>query len=177
MILYWEYSLPAGDSTVRCPYCKEDRDKVIDSRSSDGGRVIRRRRECLACQRRFTTYERIGENVKLNVIKKDGTRVPYDRYKVISGLQKACYKRAISAERIQEIADKIEEDIFRSFDKEVASGYIGERAMRHLRRIDKVAYIRFASVYREFTDADALLDEVSQAFSESDNPEQPGLFL
>jgi len=161
---------------VRCPYCKEDRDKVIDSRSSDGGRVIRRRRECLACRRRFTTYERIGESVKLSVIKKDGVRVPYDRYKVIAGLQKACYKRPVSVEQIQDIADKIEEDIFRNFDKEVASDYIGERAMRHLRHIDKVAYIRFASVYREFTDADALLDEVSQAFSELDTPEQPGLF-
>jgi transcriptional repressor NrdR len=165
-----------GSSAVRCPYCKEDRDKVIDSRSSDGGRVIRRRRECLACERRFTTYERIGESVKLSVIKKDGTRVPYDRYKVISGLQKACYKRPISAEKIQEITDKIEEDIFRNFDKEVASDYIGERAMRHLRHVDKVAYIRFASVYRDFTDADALLDEVNQAFSEPDTPEQPGLF-
>lgn len=161
---------------MRCPYCKEDRDKVIDSRSSDGGRVIRRRRECLACERRFTTYERIGESVKLSVIKKDGTRVPYDRYKVISGLQKSCYKRPVSAEKIQEIADRIEEDIFRNFDKEVASDYIGERAMRHLRHVDKVAYIRFASVYREFTDADALLDEVSQAFSEADTAEQPGLF-
>ena len=161
---------------MRCPYCKEDQDKVIDSRSSDGGRVIRRRRECLTCRRRFTTYERIGESIKLSVIKKDGTRVPYDRYKVIAGLQKACYKRPISVEQIQDITDKIEEDIFRNFDKEVASDYIGERAMRHLRQIDKVAYIRFASVYRDFTDADALLDEVNQAFSESDLPEQPGLF-
>ena len=91
-------------------------------------------------------------------------------------MQKACYKRPVSAEKIQEITDKIEEDIFRNFDKEVASEYIGERAMRHLRHLDKVAYIRFASVYREFTDANALLDEVNQAFSEPDTPEQPGLF-
>lgn len=161
---------------MRCPYCKEDSDKVIDSRSSDGGRVIRRRRECLACQRRFTTYEKIGESVKLSVIKKDGTRVPYDRYKIIAGLQKACYKRPVSAEKIQEVADRIEEDIFRNFDKEVASEYIGERAMRHLRNVDKVAYIRFASVYREFTDANALLDEVNQAISEPDTNDAPGLF-
>jgi transcriptional repressor NrdR len=162
---------------VRCPYCKEDQDKVIDSRSSEGGRIIRRRRHCLACNRRFTTYEKIGENVKLSVIKKDGTRVPYDRAKIISGLQKACYKRPVPAEKIQEIADKIEEDIFRSFDKEVSSHFIGESAMRNLRGADKVAYIRFASVYRDFHDAGALIDEVRQAILEPDTAaDQPDLF-
>jgi len=161
---------------VRCPYCKEDKDKVIDSRSSDGGRIIRRRRHCLVCKRRFTTYEKIGESVKLSVIKKDGTRVPYERSKVISGLQKACYKRPVSAEKIQEIADIIEEDIFRNFDKEVSSRFLGECAMRHLRSVDKVAYISFASVYRDFTDAGALIDEVRQAILEPDIPEQPSLF-
>ena len=90
---------------VRCPFCKEDQDKVIDSRSSEGGRVIRRRRECLVCSRRFTTYEKVGESFKLAVIKKDGSRVPYDREKVILGLQKACYKRPVPADRIQDIAD------------------------------------------------------------------------
>jgi transcriptional repressor NrdR len=161
---------------MRCPYCKEDKDKVIDSRSSEGGRIIRRRRHCLACSRRFTTYEKIGESVKLSVIKKDGARVPYDRGKVIAGLQKACYKRAVPAEKIQEIADKIEEDIFHSFDKEVSSRFVGEAAMRHLRSVDKVAYIRFASVYREFTDAGALIDEVRQAILEPESPSQPDLF-
>jgi transcriptional repressor NrdR len=161
---------------VRCPYCKEDKDKVIDSRSSEGGRIIRRRRHCLACSRRFTTYEKIGESVKLSVIKKDGARLPYDRGKVIAGLQKACYKRAVAAEKIQEIADKIEEDIFHNFDKEVSSHFIGEAAMRHLRSADKVAYIRFASVYREFTDAGALIDEVRQAILEPESPGEPDLF-
>jgi transcriptional repressor NrdR len=161
---------------MRCPYCKEDKDKVIDSRSSEGGRIIRRRRHCLACSRRFTTYEKIGESVKLSVIKKDGTRVPYDRGKVVTGLQKACYKRAVPAEKIQEIADKIEEDVFRNFDKEVSSQFVGESAMRHLRSVDKVAYIRFASVYRDFTDAGALIDEVRQAILESDASTQPDLF-
>lgn len=161
---------------MRCPFCKEDRDKVIDSRSSEGGRVIRRRRHCLACDRRFTTYEKIGESFKLNVIKKDGTRIPYEREKILAGLQKACYKRPVSAEKIQDIADKIEEDIFKHFDKEVTSLFLGEQAMRHLRKVDKVAYIRFASVYRDFTDADALLDEVSQVISEADLGDQPGLF-
>jgi transcriptional repressor NrdR len=161
---------------VRCPFCKEDNDKVIDSRSSEGGRVIRRRRECLGCERRFTTYEKIGESFKLNVIKKDGTRIPYDREKVIAGLQKACYKRPVSAEKIQDIADRIEEEIFRHTDKEVTSQFIGEKAMTFLRKVDNVAYIRFASVYRDFTDADDLLDEVSQAISQQESGDQPKLF-
>ena len=161
---------------MRCPFCKEDNDKVIDSRSSEGGRIIRRRRECIECSRRFTTYEKIGESFKLNVIKKDGTRVPYDRDKLIAGLQKACYKRPVSAEKIQEVADRIEEEIFRNYDKEVSALFVGEQAMRFLRKVDKVAYIRFASVYRDFTDAGDLLDEVSQAIAESDTTDQPNLF-
>lgn len=161
---------------MRCPYCKDDDDKVIDSRSSEGGRVIRRRRQCLKCDRRFTTYEKIGESFKLNVVKKDGTRMPYDRYKMITGLQKACYKRPVSAEKIQEIADHIEEEIFRQFDREVSSLFIGEQAMKYLRIVDKVAYIRFASVYRDFTDADDLLDEVSHYIAQQDNADQPDLF-
>lgn len=161
---------------MRCPFCKEDNDKVIDSRSSEGGRIIRRRRECQGCQRRFTTYEKIGEAFKLNVVKKDGTRVPYERDKLIAGLQKACYKRPVSAEKIQDIADGIEEEIFRNYDKEVSALFLGEQAMRFLRRVDKVAYIRFASVYRDFTDAGDLLDEVSQALGEQDIADQPNLF-
>ena len=161
---------------MRCPFCKEDNDKVIDSRSSEAGRVIRRRRECLNCKRRFTTYEKIGESFKLNVIKKDGTRIPYDREKVIAGLQKACYKRPVSAEKIQDIADRIEEEIFRHFDKEVTSQFIGEKAMAFLRKADNVAYIRFASVYRQFRDAGELIDEISKAIQDSDSTEQLKLF-
>ncbi len=161
---------------MRCPFCKEDNDKVIDSRSSEGGRIIRRRRECIECSRRFTTYEKIGESFKLNVVKKDGTRVPYDRDKLIAGLQKACYKRPVSAEKIQEVADRIEEEIFRNYDKEVSALFVGEQAMRFLRQVDKVAYIRFASVYRDFNDAGELLDEVSQAIAEADTTDQPNLF-
>jgi transcriptional repressor NrdR len=161
---------------VRCPFCKEDRDKVVDSRSSEAGRVIRRRRQCLVCGRRFTTYEKVGESFKLYVVKKDDLRVPYDRDKVIVGLQKACYKRPVSAEQIQQIADKVEEDIFRNFDKEVSSAFIGESVMRHLRAMDKVAYIRFASVYRDFKDADELIDEVSQVIAETEHTGQPRLF-
>jgi transcriptional repressor NrdR len=161
---------------VRCPFCKEDRDKVIDSRSSDGGRIIRRRRQCLACRKRFTTYEKTSDSFKMYVIKKDSSRVPYDREKIIAGLQKACYKRPVSAEQIRQIADKVEEDIFRNFDKEVTSSFIGENVIRHLRDVDKVAYIRFASVYRDFKDAGELIEEVSQVISQSDLAGQSKLF-
>lgn len=161
---------------MKCPYCKENKDKVIDSRSSEAGRIIRRRRQCLVCRRRFTTYEKVGESFKLSVIKKDNSRVPYDREKVISGLQKSCYKRPVSAEQIQQIADKIEEDIFRHSDREVDSKFIGESAMKHLRSVDKVAYIRFASVYRQFDDAGDLIEEVTQAISQPDDATQPKLF-
>ena len=161
---------------MRCPFCKEDNDKVIDSRSSDAGRVIRRRRQCLACERRFTTYEKTGDSIKLHVVKKDKSRVPYDRDKIIIGLQKACYKRPVSAEQIQQIADKTEEDVFRRFDREVSSAFIGECVMKHLREVDKVAYIRFASVYREFKDAGELIDEVTRAIQETDPADQLKLF-
>lgn len=161
---------------MRCPYCKEDKDKVVDSRSSDSGRVIRRRRQCLLCKRRFTTYEKIGESFKLYVVKKDNSRVPYDREKVVGGLQKACYKRQVSAEQIQEIADKVEEDIFKQFDKEVESGFIGDSVMSHLSEVDKVAYIRFASVYRDFKDGGDLIDEVSEVFKHFDEKGQHRLF-
>ena len=161
---------------MRCPFCKENNDKVVDSRSSEGGRVIRRRRNCLVCKKRFTTYEKIGESFKLNVVKKDSSRVPYDRDKVVAGLQKACYKRPVSADQVQEIADHVEEDIFRNNDKEVTSQFIGESVMKHLRAVDKVAYIRFASVYREFTDAGEFIEEVSQAIQEPHHLDQPELF-
>lgn len=161
---------------MRCPFCKEDRDKVIDSRSSDGGRVIRRRRQCLVCSRRFTTYEKIGEGFKLYVVKKDDSRVPYDRGKIVGGLQKACYKRPVSAEQIRRIADRAEEMIFRNFDKEVSSSFIGESVMKQLRKVDKVAYIRFASVYRDFRDAGELIKEVSEAITEVEPGAGPMLF-
>jgi len=128
------------------------------------------------CKRRFTTYERIGESFKLYVVKKDKSRVPYDRDKVIGGLQKACYKRPVSAEQIQQIADKAEESIFQNFDKEVSSAFIGESIMKYLRMVDKVAYIRFASVYRDFSDAGEFIEEVSQVIQETESIGQPMLF-
>jgi len=138
--------------------------------------VIRRRRQCLICKRRFTTYEKTGESFKLYVIKKDKSRVPYDRDKIIGGLQKSCYKRPVLVEQIQQITDKVEEDIFRNYDKEVLSAFIGESVMKHLRRVDKVAYIRFASVYRDFRDAGELIDEVSRVIKETEPMEQLKLF-
>ncbi|MHC4691460.1 MAG: transcriptional regulator NrdR [Planctomycetota bacterium] len=161
---------------MRCPFCKEDRDKVVDSRSSDGGRIIRRRRQCLMCKKRFTTYEKIGESFKLYVVKKDSSRVPYDREKIIAGLQKACYKRPVSAEQILQIAEKTEESIFQKFDKEVSSVFIGESVIKNLSAVDKVAYIRFASVYRDFSDAGELIEEVSHVIAEQKPVEQPTLF-
>jgi transcriptional repressor NrdR len=161
---------------VRCPFCKENKDRVVDSRSSDAGRIIRRRRQCLACKKRFTTYEKIGESFKLYVVKKDNSRVPFSRDKIIAGLQKACYKRPISVEQIQQITDKVEEDIFKNFDKEVSSAFIGESVMRRLRSVDKVAYIRFASVYRDFEDAGELIEEVTEAIRRTEQIGQPKLF-
>ena len=110
------------------------------------------------------------------MVKKDNSRVPYNRDKIIAGLQKACYKRPVSAEQVQQIADKVEEDIFKNFDKEVSSAYIGESVMKHLRTVDKVAYIRFASVYRDFEDAGELIEEVSEAIRQTEYIGQPKLF-
>ncbi len=161
---------------MRCPFCKEDRDRVVDSRSSDAGRIIRRRRQCLICKKRFTTYEKIGDSFKLYVIKKDSSRVPYDKEKIIAGLQKACYKRPVSAEQILQIAEKAEKSIFQKFDKEVSSVFIGESVIKNLSAVDKVAYIRFASVYRDFSDAGELIEEVSHVIAEAKPIEQPTLF-
>ena len=145
---------------MRCPYCKSDRkDRVVDSRSSGDDRVIRRRRECLECGRRFTTYERI-EETPLRVIKKGNERVPFDRSKIHSGLLKACEKRPISPEVLEEITDRIESGIHESFDREVTSSHIGEQVMEELRNLDQVAYVRFASVYREFRDINEFMDEL-----------------
>ncbi len=164
---------------MRCPFCDADNDKVIDSRSADGSKVVRRRRECVACGRRFTTYERIEEAVKLMVIKKDGTRVPYDKQKILSGIQKACYKRPVPAERIQRLLDSVEEYLFHHYEREVESQAIGEAVSHRLKALDQIAYVRFASVYKNFRDVEDFLEEVreaKQAARQSGGPEQPELF-
>ncbi len=143
-----------------CPYCEADDDKVVDSRASDGGRSIRRRRQCLRCGKRFTTYEHVEAPRRLMVIKKDGSRVPYDRAKITDGLEKAAYKRPISAEEISRLVDAVEEELFKRHDKEVASIEIGRLVAEHLKLLDHIAYVRFASVYKQFRDLDDFLDEV-----------------
>lgn len=162
---------------MQCPFCGQDKDKVIDSRSSEGGRVVRRRRHCLACQRRFTTYERVEESIRLTVIKKDGSREPYQREKLLSGLEKCCYKRAVSSEQIRSIVESAEEEIFRNFDKEVPSSFIGDAVAARLREVDKIAYVRYASVYREFADVGELITEAQEAEQYPRvGPEQKELF-
>ena len=163
---------------MRCPFCKENDDKVIDSRASDEARTIRRRRQCLKCSRRFTTYERIEETVKLSVIKRDGTRVPYDREKMAEGIQRAAYKRPISSERIEQVVDEVEEYLVTNFEREVSSQTIGERISAVLRRVDRVAYIRFASVYRQFEDVGDFIEEAKDVIERSaeDIPGQQDLF-
>lgn len=145
-----------------CPFCSADHDKVIDSRSSDAGRIIRRRRECLACGRRFTTYERIEEMVKLAVVKRDGSRVPYNRQKILAGLEAACYKRPVPVEQLTRAVEEIEEILFKSYDKEVDSRDIGRIASDKLREIDQIAYVRFASIYKQFRAPEDFLEEVRE---------------
>ena len=133
-----------------CPYCNTDNDKVIDSRASDAGKVIRRRRECLGCARRFSTYERVEQTHKLMVVKRDGTHQPFSRDNVVAGVQAACGKRPIPEEAKQKLVDLVEEELHREFDREVESRVVGERVMARLRDLDEVAYIRFASEYYQF---------------------------
>ncbi|OQA00667.1 MAG: Transcriptional repressor NrdR [Planctomycetes bacterium ADurb.Bin412] len=162
---------------MRCPFCKEDQDKVIDSRSSEGGRIIRRRRQCLVCKRRFTTYERVEDAVKLTVVKKDGSRVPYNRQRIIAGVQKACYKRPISMQQIENLAEEVEEEIFRRQGQEVSSRFIGEQTMTRLKVLDQVAYVRFASVYRDFQDLGQFIEEVNEVMDRKEPaPGQKKLF-
>lgn len=150
---------------MRCPFCREDNDRVIDSRTSEDGVAIRRRRECLSCKRRFTTYERIAE-MPLKIIKKDGVREPFDREKIRRGLDKACWKRPVPAERIEGVVTAVEAEILAEFDTEVESQHVGEIVMRHLRSVDQVAYVRFASVYRDFEDVADFVDELQPMLRE-----------
>ena len=143
---------------MMCPFCRHDETKVIDSRTSQDF-AIRRRRECLRCERRFTTYEKIEES-PLKVIKKDGSRVPFEREKIRAGLEKACYKRPIAADAIEQIIADIEADLYENYEREVPSRAIGEKVMDALRNIDHVAFVRFASVYREFQDVNDFVEEL-----------------
>jgi transcriptional repressor NrdR len=154
---------------MKCPYCRDDNDKVVDTDAIEGGSIIRRRRHCLACDRRFSTYERIEQH-PLKVVKKDGRRVPFDRERIRVGLEKACEKRPVSAETIDQLVSEVEGDLYRNMDREVATDYIGELVMQKLRKLDPVAYVRFASVYREFKDASDFVEEVEPLLGKSRPP-------
>lgn len=145
---------------MKCPYCGDLDNRVIDSRLSQGGEVTRRRRECAKCTRRYTTYERVEESLPL-VVKKDGRREPFDHGKLVAGLKRACEKRPVSTEQIEQIADGIERELSELGAKEVPSSDLGERVMARLHDLDEVAYVRFASVYRSFRDIHEFMDELS----------------
>ena len=154
---------------MKCPYCQVDNDRVLDSRASEDGFVTRRRRECCACKRRYTTYERV-ERTTIKVIKKDGMRVPFDRDKIKRGLEKACWKRPISDAQLEEIITEVENAVEAKFDTEVESRYLGELVMKRLRKLDQVAYVRFASVYRRFQDVHDFVDELRPMLAELPPP-------
>lgn len=150
---------------MRCPFCAHEEGKVVDSRSTKEGDAIRRRRECLKCGRRFTTYERIEEVAQM-VIKKDGRREPFDRWKVKSGIIKACEKRAIGMDKVDELIDDVERSLFNSSEFEIPTDAVGEAVMNRLKALDEVAYVRFASVYRQFKDLNEFMTELKDLLTE-----------
>lgn len=166
---------------MRCPFCQSDKSelKVIDSRMADAGKSIRRRRECLHCHKRFTTYERVEDPVKLTVVKKDGQRVPWDRPKLLNGLERACFKRPVPEIELHRIADEVEEEARKLHDREVPSAWIGEAVIERLRRLDQVAYVRFASVYRKFATLEELVNEAQAVLDmrRFEDPTQGRLFI
>jgi len=150
---------------MKCPYCGFEEGKVIDSRSAEDGNAIRRRRECLQCQRRFTTYETL-ETISLAVIKADNSRQPYDRSKVLRGIIRACEKRPVTLPQMEKIADDIESELYQSMEKEVTSIEIGEKVMSHLKEVDEVAYVRFASVHKHFSDIETFMAELQKLITQ-----------
>lgn len=163
---------------MRCPSCGADNNNVLDTRESEGGQAIRRRRECLSCRRRFTTKERAEEGVRMTVVKVGGRRVPYDRDKVVSGVERACSKLEVTEEDIQRLADSVEQEMFRLHDHDVSSEQIGRYVAERLRRLHPVAYIRFMSVHRKFSTIREFIDEISdvQTMAAQDSPNQQPLF-
>ena len=150
---------------MTCPFCRHRQDRVIDSRESKEGDLIRRRRECLKCLRRFTTYERSDE-IPYMVVKRDGRRERFDRQKVLEGLLRACEKRPVPIAKLAEVVDTVEAGLAENPDREVSTGVIGELVLEHLKKLDKIAYVRFASVYRDFQDAESFLTELKDLFGE-----------
>jgi transcriptional repressor NrdR len=152
---------------MKCPYCGYSESKVIDSRPAEEGASIRRRRECLACQRRFTTYE-IMERLPLVVIKRDGSRQTFDKAKLVNSMLKACEKRSIALEDLETIADDIEQELQNALEREIRTSEIGELVMGHLKKLDEVAYVRFASVYRQFKDIKTFMEELTRILEDKD---------
>lgn len=150
---------------MKCPYCGYSESKVIDSRPSDEGASIRRRRECLSCSKRFTTYETV-ESMPMVVVKKDGSRQSFDRRKVLGGMLRACEKRPVALAELEKIAAEIEQDLQNSMEREISTDAIGEKVMDRLRTVDQVAYVRFASVYRQFKDIDTFMEELSKLLAD-----------
>ncbi len=150
-----------GGEQMKCPYCNRENTRVIDSRPADDNSSIRRRRLCDACKKRFTTYEKV-ETIPLIVIKKDDTRQQYERSKIEAGVVRACYKRPVSAEQMTKLVDEVETEIFNREDKEIKSSEIGELVMSKLKELEAVAYVRFASVYREFKDVNTFMEELKK---------------
>jgi len=150
---------------MKCPFCGHQEDKVVDSRASSDGVAIRRRRECLGCAKRFTTYEHV-EGQPLMIIKKDGRREPFDRHKLLAGLVKACEKRPVGMDDLEGLVDELERELSQQFEREVPSREIGERVMKKLHILDPVAYVRFASVYREFKDAEQFMRELKDLLAQ-----------
>lgn len=158
---------------MQCPFCGVNDDKVIDSREVDAGKSIRRRRQCKRCSKRYTTYEHVESTVRLMVVKRNGDRVPYDRDKVLGGLQKACHKRPVSAEQLGAAVDVIDDELFRLGQREVDSVDIGRRCIEQLKHLDHVAYLRFASVYMKIDNVDDLLEEIQEFRDSAPEPTPP----
>ncbi len=161
MRLLWGLFFTKGEQFMKCPYCGNENTRVVDSRPVDENTAIRRRRLCDECGRRFTSYEK-AEIIPLRVVKKDETREDFDRSKIEAGILRACHKRQVSAAQIEEVVDKVEKDVFNLELKEIDSAQIGEIVMRYLADLDAVAYVRFASVYREFKDVDTFMEELER---------------
>lgn len=151
---------------MKCPYCGYNESKVIDSRPADEGASIRRRRECLSCGKRFTTYETV-ESLPMVVVKKDGSRQSFDRRKVLGGMIRACEKRPVPLAELEKIAEEIEQDLQNSMEREISTEAIGEKVMERLRNVDQVAYVRFASVYRQFKDIDTFMTELNKLLADN----------
>ena len=166
---------------MRCPFCdaEKERLKVIDSRTCDAGKAIRRRRKCKECGKRFTTYERAEQSVRLTVVKRDGRREPWDREKIIAGLERACFKRPVPNAELIRIRDDVEDEIFKSHDREVSSEFVGRMVTERLRFVDQVAYVRFASVHKRFKTVEELMDEARAVIDARrfEDPDQGHLFV